>query len=86
MNGFEHMAIAQTRLITSGAGVLKHIVVNTTAAGTISIYNNTTAVAADLIAVLKSNIAEGTYKYDVRFTKGLTIVTAAASDITIVFT
>lgn len=79
---YAHVASATTTLVKTGPGTLRSITVNTTAAGAITVYDAVTAVAP-VIAILKSSIAEGTYTFDVNFTTGLTIVTAAASDITV---
>jgi hypothetical protein len=73
-----------TTVVKSDAGVLKGITVNTTAAGTITIYDNTSA-AGTKIGTLKSSVVEGTYEYNVAFATGLTIVTGAASDITVAY-
>ena len=73
-----------TTVVKSGAGVLKGITVNTTAAGTVIIYDNTSA-AGTKIGTLKSSVVEGTYEYNVAFATGLTIVTGAASDITVAY-
>lgn len=83
---FNHRNITTgtTTVVKSGAGVLKSITVNTTAAGAITVYDNTSA-AGTKIATLKSSVVEGTYQYDVAFATGLTIVTAAASDITVAY-
>jgi hypothetical protein len=62
--------------------MLHTIVVGTTAAGSITVYDNT-AASGTILAVLKSSIAEGTFTFDVAFSTGLTIVTAAASLITV---
>lgn len=76
-----NIATATTTTVKSGAGYLHSIVVNTTAAGSITIYDNT-AGSGTKIATLKASIGENTYLYDVNFSVGLTIVTGAASDIT----
>lgn len=83
-NSFEHIAYAGTTVVSTGQGVLKRIVVNTTAAGAITVYDSE-AASGKVIAILKSNIGEGTFEFDVPFGTGLTVVTAAASDITVVF-
>jgi hypothetical protein len=67
-----------------GPGILKSITVNTTAAGSITVYDNT-AASGTKIGTLKASVAEGTYQYDAYFAIGLTVVTAAASDITVVY-
>lgn len=82
---YEHLNRAQTLTLKPGAGVLHAIIVNTTANGTITLYDNT-AGSGKIIAQLKASIAENTYAYDLKFITGLTVVTAAASDITITYT
>ncbi len=77
-NLYNHIATATTVTITASQGVLHSIVVNTTAAGTITVSDKN-----GTIAILKSNIAEGIYLYDVAFSGYLKIITAAASDITV---
>jgi hypothetical protein len=77
-----NITTATTTTVKSGAGVLHSIVVNSTAAGTIIIYNNTTATGTKL-GTMKASIVEGTYLHDSHFDTGLTIVTGAASDITV---
>ena len=79
-----NITTATTTTVKSGRGVLARIVVGTTAAGAITIYDNT-AASGTIIGKLKSSIVEGTYHYGVKFGTGLTIVTAAASDITVVW-
>lgn len=81
---YRNIATATTTAVKSGSGVLKSITVNTTAAGAITVYDNT-AASGTKIATLKASVAEGVYEYDVSFNTGLTIVTAAASDITVAY-
>ena len=66
--------------VLDGMGTLHAIVVNTTAAGTITLANGATT-----LAVLKASIAEGTYYYDIDVGK-LTVTLGAASDVTVVHT
>lgn len=77
-----NITTATTTTVKSGRGNLGRIVVNTTAAGAITVYDNT-AASGTKIATLKSSIAEGAYTFECRFLTGLTVVTAAASDITV---
>ena len=79
-NEFEktYISSATTTIPFTGKGILHNIVIGTTAAGTITIKDGTTT-----IQVLKSSIAEGTYWFDVAIADGLSIVTAAASKITV---
>jgi hypothetical protein len=75
-----YISSATTTTVKSGAGVLHAIVVGETAAGAITIYDNT-AASGTTIGVLKASIVEGTYVFDRVFSIGLTIVTAGASKI-----
>lgn len=81
---FINIASAITTTVKSGAGHLHTIVVGTTAAGAITVYDNT-AASGTKIGILKASIVEGTYTYDCQFSTGLTIVTAGASDITVTY-
>lgn len=78
----EYISTATTTVVKSGSGRLKSITVGETAAGAITVYDNTAGSGA-VIAVLKASIAEGTYEFDVAFSTGLTVVTAGASKLTV---
>lgn len=73
-----------TTTCKSGNGILRRITINTTAAGAITVYDNT-AASGTKIATLPSSAVVGTYEYGCRFGTGLTIVTAAASDISVIW-
>ncbi len=73
-----YIATATTTVIGNGPQVLGSIILGETAAGTITIKNGTAT-----IAVLKASIAEGTYKFNVACPKGLSVITAAASKLTV---
>ena len=77
-----YIATATTTTPKTIAGILHTIVIGETAAGAITVYDNT-AASGTILAVLKSNIAEGTYTFNIQFNVGLTIVTAAASKLTV---
>jgi hypothetical protein len=81
---YQNITSATTTTVESGSGVLRRIVLGTTAAGAITIYDNT-AGSGTKIATLKASIAEGVYTFDCRFSTGLTIVTAGASDLTVIW-
>lgn len=66
-------------IAVEGLGRLIAVVVNTTAAGTITLSD-----ARGTIAVLKSNIAEGIYPFGLDFVGNLGVALGAASDITII--
>lgn len=79
-----YISSATTTQVKTGAGVLHSIVVGETAAGAISIIDNTTGSTVN-IGQLKASIVEGTYVFDVAFSAGLRIITAGASKITVVY-
>jgi hypothetical protein len=64
---------------TAYEGLLATIVINATAAGTITIADST-----GTIAVLPSSAAVGHYRYDVNWKDYLSVVQTAASDITVI--
>lgn len=78
----QYISTATTTVVKSGGGVLKSITVGETAAGAITVYDNS-AGSGTVIAVLKASVAEGTYELNVSFNTGLTVVTAGASKITV---
>lgn len=79
---YTNISSATTTTVKSGSGFLHAIVINTTAAGTITVYDNT-AGSGTTIATIAASSADKTLIYNVSFTVGLTIVTAAASNITV---
>jgi len=81
---YSHITAAATTTVKTGAGRLNRILVNTTAAGTITIYDNT-AGSGTVIGVMKASIVENSYLFNIPFNIGLTIVTAGASDLTVVY-
>lgn len=81
---YTNITSATTTTIKSGKGVLRSININTTAAGTITVYDNT-AASGTKIATFPASAVVGTRDFGCRFHTGLTIVTAAASDITVIW-
>lgn len=81
---YEHknIASATTTVVSTGPCVLHNITINTTAAGAVTVYDNT-AASGTKIATLPSSAVVGNYSFDVRCRTGLTVVTAAASDVTV---
>jgi hypothetical protein len=77
-----YIATAATTVVKSGSGFLHTITLRETAAGAITIYDNT-AGSGTIMAVLKASIAEQTFILDVAFGTGLTIVTAAANKLNV---
>lgn len=81
---YTYISTATTTTIKSDMGHLAKIIISETAAGAITIYDNT-AGSGTIIGVLKASIGEGSYEFNVGFGTGLTIVTAGASKITVVW-
>lgn len=74
-----YISTATTTIVKNSAGVLKSITLGETAAGTITVYDNT-AGSGTVILVLKASVAEQTFEFGpLNFDNGLTIVTAGAS-------
>lgn len=78
-----YISTATTTLCATGRGVLKRIVLTETAAGTITVYDNTSA-AGTILGVFKASIAEQSFELGWEFSTGCTIVTAAASKLSAV--
>lgn len=69
-----------SQILLDGGGTLHSVIVNSTAAGTVTLGG----AGGSTIAVLKSSIAEGTYYYDIDLGY-LTVTQTAGSDITVVY-
>jgi len=79
----KYISTATTTLIVTGPGVLERIIIGETAAGAITVYDNTAGSGTILIA-FKASVAEGTYECGIPFGTGCTVVTAAASKLAVV--
>lgn len=77
-----YISTATTTTVKTGPGSLHGILITETAAGAITIYDNT-AASGTVIAVLKASIVEGFYPLPVHFSIGLTVVTAGASKVNV---
>lgn len=78
------MSTATTTTIKTGAGYLHTIVVTGGTAGTIDVYDNTAASGTKLAAFSSTN-AIASYTFDCAFQTGLTIITSAATNLSINF-
>lgn len=78
-----YISTATTTTAKTGRGTLYRIIISETAAGTITIYDNT-AASGTVLAVFKASVVEGTYDIGCRFLTGCTIVTAGASKVTVI--
>lgn len=81
-NESTHISTATTTQVTSARAILVSITVNTTAAGTITVIDNTSG-STPVNAILKASVVEATYWYNMAMATGIRIITAAASDITV---
>lgn len=81
-NNPTYISTATTTVVKTGSGVIGSVTVTGGAAGTIVIYDNT-AASGTIIASFDSTAALATYLRDKTFTTGLTIVTSAATKITV---
>lgn len=80
----QNISTATTTVVKDGAGILHLITINGGTLGAITVYDNN-AGSGTKIATLDASADRRSYFYNVRFTTGLTIVTAAATDITVAF-
>ena len=76
---------ATTTVVSGFAGTLYRIIIGTTSAGAITLYDNATEASGTVIARLKVSISEGSYAFGCKLQNGLVVVTAGASDITVVY-
>lgn len=82
--GYVNITSATSTQVKTGAGTLHLIVVNATAAGTVTIIDGV-GDSDPTIGQLKASVAENYYQYDLDFATGLRIVTAGASNLTVVY-
>lgn len=81
---YTYISTATTTQVEPAQGkTLVAIVVNTTANGAIGIIDGASGTTVN-VGQLKASVAEGTYWYNIAMPKGIRIVTAAASDITVI--
>ena len=80
-----YIAGAGTYNVFSGPGTLKKIILTETAAGTITVYDETSGGTTDIATLLKASIVEDTYEFDIAMGKGCQIVVAAGSKMTVVY-
>ena len=83
---YTYISTATTTQVSSGPTRLIRIIVNTTAAGTIGIIDGTSGSTVNVASIAASPAIGSVFYYGIRLTTGLRIITAAASDITVVWT
>lgn len=84
---YKQISSATTTVLKYGAGTLSKIVVNNPTNNTITVYDNTSAVAGSQIAIITPGNATTpfTLNYDCPFFVGLTIVTAGSPNLTVIY-
>ena len=82
---FAYISTATTTQVVTGNCRLIRIVLNTTAAGAITIIDGTAGTTGN-VAVIAASVLPQTFDFGIKLSTGLRIVTAAASDITVVYT
>lgn len=83
-NSFNNISTATTTLVRTGAGTLLRVTLNEPATGAITVFDSLTG-AGDTIATIASGTVAGHIDYNCRVATGITIVTAMADDVTVVF-
>lgn len=80
-----YIVTAATTVLATGPGTLHTVTVTGGTAGTIIIYDNT-AASGRILASIGSTNALATYTFDVAFSIGCTIITSAATALTVSIT
>jgi hypothetical protein len=83
---YAHITSATTTVVKPARGTLVRILFNLSAAGAVTVYDNT-AASGTVIAVISASAAGTPYgvTFECDFKVGLTIVTAATVDLTVVY-
>lgn len=79
-----YISSTSTTQVVSGKCILHAIFIGETAAGTIKIIDGTSGSTAN-VATLEASIPEGTYEFNCSMAKGIRIITAADSIITVLW-
>lgn len=77
-----YISTGTTTVVVTGEGTLHTVTVQGGSAGTIIIYDNT-AASGKIIASFDSTNAIATYTFDVAFRIGCTVITGAATKLTV---
>jgi len=80
----QYIDTATTTQVDTGQGQLVAITVGETAAGAISIIDNTSGSTVNM-GTLKASITENTYWFLTNYSVGLRIITAGASKISVIY-
>lgn len=80
---FKNIVGASDVVVSKGRGTLHTLVINTTAASAISLYDGTNSSGTKIANIAASPVIGSTFKYDVEFINGLFVSVGGASDITL---
>jgi len=80
---FKNISASGTTVVQSGHGTLHTVVINTTAATGIVIYDGLNVGGTRIATIAASPVIGSTLMYDAEFTSGLTVVVGGNSDITL---
>jgi len=83
-NNYTHISTATTTVVKSTRGILKRITLNETTAGSVTVYDNT-AGSGTVVATIAASVTARTLDYDAVLSTGITVVTAGADDITVIY-
>ena len=88
-DSYRNIAGAATTVIKSTTGVLKRVIVNkAVASSVITVYDNTAASGTKIATITQPAVllaSTVSLDFECAFTTGLTIVTSAADDITVMY-
>lgn len=86
ISNYTRISSATTTTAKSGPGVLRSIVITGGTMGNITVYDNTAASGTIIAAfTFGESDGHGGYEFGVPFSAGLTIVTAAATNLTVIY-
>ncbi len=80
---FKNLSAAADTLVTKGRGTLHSLVINTTAATGIVLYDGLNSAGTRIATIAASPVIGSTFTYDVEFANGLFVSMGGASDITL---
>jgi len=79
-----YISTGTTTPVKAGPGFLRRIIIGGGTAGTIILYNHATGVGPIILSFDSTN-ALAQYDFDCMFSAGLTIITSAATKLTVIF-
>lgn len=82
---YKAISTQTTTIIKSGPGILHNITVTGGTTGTIIVYNNTVASTDTVIGSFSTTNTPNNYPFDVSFASGCTVVTGAATNLTVTY-